>query len=685
MSIEDLTEARAEAARTRSKPAEGSSWAASTVATAKSLAGWMRSVPGKLAGLASMSRAEWRTMLSGMWAAIKHEAHHYWVGSKLLYAEFQISGRLLSQVIKGHALSRRERKQLTRTTADLFRLVPLLVILIVPFMELTLPVLLKVFPNILPSTFQDKLKHEEALKAQLQARIEMAKFLQDTTEEMAKMLSRSRSGDVQATAAELYEFMRRVRSGAPVSNSDIKRFAKLFNDEITLDSVDRVQLVNMAKFVNISPYGTDTFLRFQLRAKLRDIKADDRLIAAEGVNSLTFEELRAACRSRGMRWDGETTASMQAQLEDWLELSLGAALPSSLLILSRAFTITHRRLEDPEQTAVADLEATIASLPDGVVMRAELDACPPDDTPESKMRRLETLRHEQERIAEEKLDLTEAAQALQASNVDVALQEMQAATAQDKAASSAPEPAMGSPAAVAVAAAVQQPVGVVEPSVEAHVSEVEGPISAESAPPPPPIDANEGVPHLQEMSAQELTAAALAERRRAARRLARALATLAGATPTVSERTEFAALLRKEVDRVEAGDEPDDGASRLLSARVSSLLSGLDKELDRVDARIGRKLHRLDLNRDGLLDKSELAQFLASGLLKDTLAVTGDLRATLGDEVFDADGNIKLADLVELAAGGEDGDGASDGLPPLSDEEQAARKALLAKIPASRA
>ena len=31
---------------------------------------------------------------------------------------------------------------------------------IVPFMELALPVLLKLFPNMLPSTFQDKLKHE---------------------------------------------------------------------------------------------------------------------------------------------------------------------------------------------------------------------------------------------------------------------------------------------------------------------------------------------------------------------------------------------------------------------------------------------------------------------------------------------------------------------------------------------
>lgn len=53
---------------------------------------------------------------------------------------------------------RRERKQLTRTTADVFRLVPLVIFLVVPFMEVLLPVALKVFPNMLPSTFEDKLK-----------------------------------------------------------------------------------------------------------------------------------------------------------------------------------------------------------------------------------------------------------------------------------------------------------------------------------------------------------------------------------------------------------------------------------------------------------------------------------------------------------------------------------------------
>ena len=67
---------------------------------------------------------------------------------------------------------------MTRTTADVFRLVPMAVFVLVPFMELLLPIALKLFPNMLPSTFEDKLKKEEDLKRRLTAKLEVARFLQ---------------------------------------------------------------------------------------------------------------------------------------------------------------------------------------------------------------------------------------------------------------------------------------------------------------------------------------------------------------------------------------------------------------------------------------------------------------------------------------------------------------------------
>jgi LETM1 and EF-hand domain-containing protein 1, mitochondrial len=51
--------------------------------------------------------------------------------------------------------------------------------IIIPLGELALPFVLRVFPNMLPSTFQDSLKNEEAMKRELQSRIAMAQFFQE--------------------------------------------------------------------------------------------------------------------------------------------------------------------------------------------------------------------------------------------------------------------------------------------------------------------------------------------------------------------------------------------------------------------------------------------------------------------------------------------------------------------------
>lgn len=113
-------------------------------------------------------------LMTRVWKKVKHEANHYWNGTKLLVSEVRISSRLQWKILQGETLTRRERRQvlattypqpffqlivffqLKRTTQDLLRLVPFSVFLIVPFMELLLPVALKLFPNMLPSTFEDK-------------------------------------------------------------------------------------------------------------------------------------------------------------------------------------------------------------------------------------------------------------------------------------------------------------------------------------------------------------------------------------------------------------------------------------------------------------------------------------------------------------------------------------------------
>ena len=125
------------------------------------------------------------TRVQRIWAVVKKEALHYWHGTRLLGKEIRISSRLLRRLIAGKKLTRREHRQvrlnrswrfhrlgasidmltvvanslqLKRTTTDLLRLIPFSVFVLIPFMELLLPVALKLFPNMLPSTFTDKFK-----------------------------------------------------------------------------------------------------------------------------------------------------------------------------------------------------------------------------------------------------------------------------------------------------------------------------------------------------------------------------------------------------------------------------------------------------------------------------------------------------------------------------------------------
>ena len=70
----------------------------------------------------------------------------------------------------------------------------------------------------------------------------------------------------------------------------------------------------------------------RLRSHLDQIKRDDRLIKSEGIEALSEEELRQACRARGMRapfGEGAVTF-MRKQLKEWLDLSLNRRAPALL-------------------------------------------------------------------------------------------------------------------------------------------------------------------------------------------------------------------------------------------------------------------------------------------------------------------------------------------------------------------
>nr|AAW66005.1 Ca2+ binding protein cbp1 [Triticum aestivum] len=566
-----------------------------------------------LRAVASMSRADWAAKLKHGKDEFISTLQHYWLGTKLLWADIRISSRLLVKLAGGKSLSRRERQQLTRTTADIFRLVPVAVFIVVPFMEFLLPVFLKLFPNMLPSTFQDKMKEEEALKRKLKARMEYAKFLQDTAKEMAKEVQTSRSGETKQTAEDLDEFLNKVRKGERVSNDEILSFAKLFNDELTLDNMSRARLVNMCKYMGIRLFGTDHYLRFMLRKKLRDIKNDDKMIQAEGVDSLPEEELRQACRDRG-HLGLRSTEEMRQQLRDWLDLSLNHAVPSSLLILSRAFTLAGRM--KPEDAVVA----TLSSLPDEVVDTIGT-VLPSEDSVSERRRKLEFLEMQEELIKEEekkkekeekakqkkeeKANLTEQ----EAAEEDLALKEMTEPTArEEEELTEAKQHDKEQLCNISRALAVLASASSVSKERQEFLSLV-----------------NKEIKLYNSMLEREDTDGA-EEAKKA-----------------------YMAAREESGDTTEVASE--EKVSSALIDKVDAMLQELEKEIDDVDAQIGNRWQLLDRDHDGKVTPEEVAA--AAAYLKDTIGKEG-VQELISKLSKDKEGKIRVEDIVKLGSQAEE-------------------------------
>lgn len=84
-------------------------------------------------------------------------------------------------------------------------------------------------------------------------KLEMAKFLQTALDEMAV----KKKGETHSHAAkEFAMFCEKIReSGNFASSEEILKFSKLFEDEITLDTLNRQQLVALCRLLDIPTLG----------------------------------------------------------------------------------------------------------------------------------------------------------------------------------------------------------------------------------------------------------------------------------------------------------------------------------------------------------------------------------------------------------------------------------------------
>jgi LETM1 and EF-hand domain-containing protein 1 len=274
--------------------------------------------------------------------------------------------------------------------------VPFSVFLIVPFAEALLPIALKLFPNLLPSTYEGQTTKDKKAATLRATRKEVSQFLRGTLLETGLPLTAA-----TAQKEEFGIFFRKLRAtGEKPTTEDVIKVCKIFRDDLTLDNLSRPQLVSMCRYMNLNTFGTDMMLRYQIRHRMRQIKRDDKAISYEGVDSLNVGELQVACASRGIKTHGVSPARLREELQAWLELRLKHGVPSTLLVLSNAYMYGQKTEEGSFHSQIDALTGVLSSIPEELYHEIELEVHNAEGAATNKQR-LEVLKEQQELIEEE--------------------------------------------------------------------------------------------------------------------------------------------------------------------------------------------------------------------------------------------------------------------------------------------
>eukprot|EP01064_Diplonema_japonicum_P003045 TRINITY_DN11_c1_g1_i4.p1 TRINITY_DN11_c1_g1~~TRINITY_DN11_c1_g1_i4.p1 ORF type:complete len:617 (+),score=72.51 TRINITY_DN11_c1_g1_i4:51-1853(+) len=313
----------------------------------------------------------WEEMKAGAGEWWKETKAHYIGGTKELCHNVKQSTKYGRKSLYGHILTRRERRLITRTLGDVFRVIPFSMFVIIPFMELLLPVALKLFPNMMPSTYDDPKRTNSIYAKRLSAQVELTKLLQDTLEEMTVTIQKqSACREKRDSARKLADFIIALKdpeSTYVLSYVELKQLLPLFNSDLGLNKMHRRELIAMCRLLETPhvTFASEESLRIGLRMHLRRLKQDDIAIQNEGITSLTDKEVVAACKSRAIRvQDPPDTVKLRKELQAWISLSRQPGVSNSLMVLSRVLPIGGIRevaraaAEDAEQEKVQQIENT---------------------------------------------------------------------------------------------------------------------------------------------------------------------------------------------------------------------------------------------------------------------------------------------------------------------------------------
>jgi LETM1 and EF-hand domain-containing protein 1 len=243
----------------------------------------------------------------------------------------------------------KEIHKMTNTKIDLLKMIPFSFFIIIPGAELTLPLCLYLFPNMIPLTFISKTKEEKNIVHLLDSRNVYADEIHNF------MLKR-----IQELKIDDKEFNLLMKTEKrELSRDDLIEFHEIFRKAFNFTQMDAKTLLCVCRLLTMEPwtgfkvlgraifdpyyklksyltnspmeswtpknYFCEEFSRililFQLKLYLKKVRDEDYFLLNEDLKAVDRETLIKCCRERAIETEHTTDKKMILELKDWLRFS----------------------------------------------------------------------------------------------------------------------------------------------------------------------------------------------------------------------------------------------------------------------------------------------------------------------------------------------------------------------------
>ncbi|KAJ1606225.1 LETM1/MRS7-like protein [Cryptosporidium canis] len=200
------------------------------------------------------------------------------------------SGSLIHRRILGNGLTFGEKQLIKTAFRDTVKIIPFSLFIIVPFAEFGLPFAIRLFPNMLPSTFSPK-SISEGGNAFEKKKIELLKFYSNI-QSIISSLKNSNDLTVNLKAYSMERIQSKLLEGGELDLLELSKVVSgSYRDGFELENLDFETLMSVSKVMGIYSVRSRFLLILQIRYKLLKLKGEDRDILYDGIDKLNKELL----------------------------------------------------------------------------------------------------------------------------------------------------------------------------------------------------------------------------------------------------------------------------------------------------------------------------------------------------------------------------------------------------------